>query len=742
MNPVRRRVLGVLEANDIGLTRFRTAFHVLIAVSGALVIGAILGPALGLPSIEGMMLAALPAFLCCLSVSDERASLEALRSAALIVPIVGGMLLSAELRDFRLVELTLLVVILVAQFYVVPFGVWAVDAASGLFAAFVSGLLLPLPSGAALPLTLIVTSSLAFTILLRLTVLRPNARRALLRARRGFLGLTRRVLAASLERIEQHDPTRHPRLDRRLERLIRRMEAAALLADGLISKTGSGATGELARALNRVLFDAQLAVETIARNAAAASRSDPATRAFAATSVRQVLSHGLHDDDAGTRQLHAQFPASPDGGDQEVARRIAGAIDWLAAISSEWNSLRAHPPASSEIPFASTVSITGGRVQGAATVFEDTLAGEGMDGRWHRVKLSPATRTAIQGLVAVAIAEPLGLLIGGDRFYWAVVGVLVVLVGTNSVHERVRKAGRRLIGTALGGAIGIPLALVAGATRPGVALVIILACLTSGVYMIAVRYWAWVTALVVLLCQVYALSGQFDETIVPLRLAENGLGVVVAVVVSAVILPVGGSSIRRTAVRLALESIGDFAAALDPRAAEPVSDFRPVARQIDLRVHHLDAVFNPFGGISPSRSRHAEMIRVSMDRVSYIVGQIAAQPPAPHALSTPDEALLTVRTRALVDAIGSTARALSAGPGDRTLGTGDPDEAAPAAAAPGAVAAGPREAAADRGANHAPEQPWLQQRVILVDRVTEILTDLTRSFGRRRDEPAVGPSSS
>jgi uncharacterized membrane protein YccC len=706
--------VSALEAKDIGLSRFRTSLHVFVAVCAGLLIGAGIGSAFGLPAIAGAMMGALAGFLCCLMISDERAGREAARSAVLVVPMVVGLVLSIELREFRVLELALLVVVLFLQLFAARFGSWGNDAGAGFFAAYLCGLLLPLPSGAIVPLVAIVSASLGFTILLRLTVLRPHARRALFRARRGFVTLTRQVLVASADRMEAVDAGEVHRVDRRLDRAVSRMQSAALLADGLISKDGSGATGDVARDLNRVLFDTELAVETIARSAAQVSTTRADIRALTAAAVRRLAGQGgLHGAQIAA-DLGADAESIAREEDRGIVRRVADSIGWHGMAAAEWGRIRSRPAAESSVPFVSTITITGGRIPGAASVFAAAVDEDGLAGPWKRVKVSLATRTAIQGLIAVLIVEPLGLLISGDRFYWAVIGIVVVLSGTNSTYERARKTVWRLWGTVVGGVVGIPLALFAGPAHPTLALAIILVSIPVGVYFIIVRYWVWVACLVVLLCQLYALSGQFDQTTVPLRLVENGVGAIVAVIVSFFVFPIGAGSVRRAAVRHTLESVASFVGLLDPAVSPVEADLRSQARLVDLDAHRLGEVFNPLGGMAPSRLQRDALVRASLDTAAYIISGIAGQPAAPRSLPASDlEQLgalsqeLQATTAMLIDSIGARTQ-----PATPRCG-GDADEGFPS------------------------DDPWVQHRLTLMRRLSAVLDDLDSTIHQPRTPVAA-----
>jgi uncharacterized membrane protein YgaE (UPF0421/DUF939 family) len=62
--------------------------------------------------------------------------------------------------------------------------------------------------------------------------------------------------------------------------------------------------------------------------------------------------------------------------------------------------------------------------------------------------------------VAVSIAIVAGYALAGQRFYRAVISVLVVLLGTNTLAEQLRKGGERAVGVLVGVGVGVGTGLV------------------------------------------------------------------------------------------------------------------------------------------------------------------------------------------------------------------------------------------------------------------------------------------
>lgn len=585
--------------NDIGLVKLHAGGRILLCVPAAMAAGYAVSLLFGLPALVGLMLGALPAFLSCFVVVDVRAGRVAARSALLYVPFALALFCSIALREYRVLELVLIVLLLFAQFYASKFGVWAGDFGAGLFAAYLCGLLLPLPLASFPALALIFAASLASAIIVRTAVFHPNAYRSLMRSRRAFLAWETRVLEAAVAVLAEGSG---PRDVARLRRHRARSHEAALIADGMLAQPGSGPTGATAERLHSLLFDTEQAVEGIARVALELGTGDAPreVRDAVSAALSLVLERSGREGDAAARRILRFADSSPEVvGDARWANavhRTALLLSDLRATSAEWSKVRRELPVSGEgVPFESPVVLVMGRPAGATPVLNEEITEGRMRGPWKRLTVSPALRTAIQAAIAVAIAEPIALLVDGQRFYWGEIGVMVVLAGTNSTHDRVRKTISRGIGTAIGGVVGIALVDVVGLTHPWWTLVIVIASLTLGMYGFTRSYVFWVVGLVVTLCQVYNYSGQFTDSLIVYRLAENLLGAVIAVVVSAVVLPVAtGAMIRRAVIRQ-LATVRGFLDASREFGTGPDSaaSLRRTSRAVDQATYQLESVLKP-----------------------------------------------------------------------------------------------------------------------------------------------------
>jgi len=649
-------------ALDPGLVKTDGALRTLVAVPAGMAVGYAVATAFGLPAILGVMIGAMPAFITCLVIVDPSTGRTAARTGAVLVPFVVALAGSIALHPFRIVELLLIVVLLFLQFAAASWSVWAADAAIVGFAGYLCGLLLPLPETSVVPLGIVVAGSLAVTIVVRL-VLRPDPHRALLRTRRGFVARGSEVLEAAAAVLATgaaaDDPRARRRALRRLGRTRDRYHEIALTVDGMLAASGVDAD-TAAEELHRLVFDTHFAIDELGRGAGAlvehGAPSDVRHAALRAFTV--VLRHGgSHGEDAA-HTLLARYGITASAADEgsrttAIVRRTAAEFADLRSAGLRWRELRDElPRRGAGVPFATPVILAGGRPAGAVPVLADALA----DGPWRRWHLSASLRTAVHAAIAVAIVEPLALMLDGSRFYWGVIGVMIVLAGTNTTHERIRKGLHRGVGTVVGGAVGIVLVHLLGTTHPWVTIVLVCVLLAVGTYGFGGVYSVWAACLVVVLCQVYAFSGTFTDSLIPMRLAENLLGAAVAVLVSAVVFPIATRAVIRRAVRrqllavraFVLASVGveadDEAEAGDAAEADrasspadgPGTDLRARSRAVDAATYQLDAVLRPMvrfptGGPARADARTRASLQAAATFAREAAGRLGAAPQDPPA---------------------------------------------------------------------------------------------------------------
>ncbi|ROS73737.1 putative membrane protein YccC [Curtobacterium sp. PhB130] len=683
----RQRLWDRLLVLDPGFVKSEGALRTLLCVPAGMAVGYAVALQFGLPAVLGLMIGAMPAFITCLVIVDPSAGRVAGRTGAVIVPFVAALAGSIALHPFRILELVLIVVLLFVQFLAFQWGKWASDAAIVAFSGYLCGLLLPLPETSVLPLSIVVAASLAATIVIRTVFLRPDAYRSLLRVRRGFLARGADVLEASAAALAVADDSRaRARALRRLARRRSQYHEIALTVDGMLAASGTDAADEL----HRLVFDTHFAIDELGRAAATlVEQGAPEdVRHAALRAVTIVLRHGGSAGDDAGRTLAARFAITASAADPAsrttvLVHRMAREFADLRTAGLRWREVADELPRSGDgVPFASPVILAGGRPAGAVPVVADAVA----EGPWRRLHMTASLRTAVHAAIAVAITEPLALLLDGSRFYWGVIGVMIVLAGTNTTHERVRKGIHRGVGTVVGGIVGIALVHVLGTDHPWVTMVLVCVLLAVGTYGFGGVYAVWAACLVVVLCQVYDFSGTFTNALIPIRLAENLLGATIAILVSIVVLPLATRSVVRRAVRRQLVAVRAFvlatvgvdvdetepADAADPTPASrptpaAAPDLRARSRAVDAATYQLEAVLKPMvrfptGGPARADAR----MRASLQAAATFARELAGRPGA-----APVDVPATLRGAAevLAASVDRLADRVVAGPGTDASGS-------------------------------------------------------------------------
>jgi hypothetical protein len=196
--------------------------------------------------------------------------------------------------------------------------------------------------------------------------------------------------------------------------------------------------------------------------------------------------------------------------------------------------------------------------------------------------------------VAVTIAIVAGSVIDPQRFYWAVIAAVLALAGTNTSIEQVRKAVYRVIGTVVGVVVGTAFVDVVGHHSVW-SVVVVLASLFLGLYLVRVNYAFMAMAITVALTQVYLSLGEFSHGLLLNRLAETAVGAGAAILTVVVVFPLSTSRV----VGVAAADLVDALAFVADRGAqrlegnEDSDDLRAWGRQIDAAYQALDATARP-----------------------------------------------------------------------------------------------------------------------------------------------------
>jgi uncharacterized membrane protein YccC len=741
------RIWDRVLVRDIGLTKSMLALRILVCVPVGMGVGLLIAQAMGLPTIVGVLVGAEPAFVTCQLIADDTWKRIAARTAAVFVPFVLALTVSLFLQPYRIAELVVIVFLLLVQFSLRQWAPWGQDASMVLFMGYLVGLLLPLPRTGLPVLAAIAAGSLAATILVRTLFFRPNPYRTMLRTRRALVALSESVLDAAVELLED-DPDGLGRVrpgsgraaaQRRVRRRLARMQEVSLTADGLLADPASA--GSAATDLHRLLFDTHQAIDGLGRSA------DALVREGAPADVREavrrayglVLRGGNVRGDDAARILVVRFGVTPTArGDNPVLRhlvhRIALQLGDLSAVGRRWRAYRQSiPKEGGPVPFSSAVELFNGRPKGAPPVLDDALASGALAGPWKRVRgVSAPVRAGIQAAIAVALTEPFALFVSGQRFYWGVVGVMIIIIGTNTTHERVRKTVQRVIGNVAGGIVGILLVTLLGTGHPLLSAAIAVVALAIGTYGFGGVYALWAAALIVVLCQVYAFSGDFSVSLIPLRIAENLIGAVAAVVVSTLVLPVTTNTLIRSAVRRQLGALRGFVLAAGDSSDAPSTDLVARSLAVDAATYQLDAVMKPVVRLpTGGQAKRDDMTRTTLESVAAVARELAGRGRLDLTRVPPAAA---EELRGAVGVLASSIDALSGAVGGRrgAGGSAAPSAAGQAAREPDRwVRSSGLLDDAETALGDAPRQDPFRDRVHLLGRMDDALAVLADAYGMR-----------
>ncbi|WP_037888261.1 FUSC family protein [Streptomyces sp. NRRL S-87] len=286
----------------------------------------------------------------------------------------------------------------------------------------------------------------------------------------------------------------------------------------------------------------------------------------------------------------------------------------------------------------------------------------------------PTTRQAVQATVACALALGVGQVLSQDRWYWAVGTAWWVFVNTTSRGETLVRGFRRVLGTVIGIAIGLLVAIpLHGAPAPTAVLVAL--CVFGIFYTAPVSYSWMMLAVTVMAGLLYGLLGVLHPGLLVLRLEQTAVGAGAACLAVVLLLPVTTHTTNQLWIERALRSVhAATAEAIARLAGDATADPAPHAAELELLLGRVRMALAPLvHPLSPFRGRKARARQVIalLDECAREVrglAAVAADPEAGH-----DERLaaacwrvegaveaLTARENAAHEARGRAARATAA----------------------------------------------------------------------------------
>ncbi|MFI5689366.1 FUSC family protein [Streptomyces sp. NPDC051636] len=246
------------------------------------------------------------------------------------------------------------------------------------------------------------------------------------------------------------------------------------------------------------------------------------------------------------------------------------------------------------------------------------------------------TRQAVQATAGSAFALVVGQLVSGQRWYWAVGATWWIFVNTASRGETLVRGFRRVLGTVIGIALGLLVAVpLHGAP---LATAVLVAASVFGIFYTAAVSYTWMMLWVTLLAELlYGLLGVLSPGLLALRLAETGVGALGAVLAVLFVLPVTTHTTTDAWIQRALRCVHACTAEAAARlagdeTADParrVTELEQLLGRVRLSVAPLVHPLNPV----LARKRRARRVLALLDDCAREIRglvAVAADPEASH----------------------------------------------------------------------------------------------------------------
>jgi uncharacterized membrane protein YgaE (UPF0421/DUF939 family) len=626
-------------------------------------------------TVVAMILGGVIATLSAMTVGEPTGLGQALTLAILPIPFIGTVALAAEMVPHRALGIVVFSLVMGVGSYMRK---WLGSLGTRMFAfstAMFTGYLIGFVSNGAIPeheigsIAILIGLSCAINLMIKIA-LRPVAHRRLDRVAASFRARCRAVVRAAIALFDATDPLDQERCRQRLHLALASANESAIILDGTL--TGQNATPAFAAAddAHHELIELELLVQEVGRTAdALASAPLPASVRAEMQGWLAKLSFDHVDVPSaqGVESIRQQdFDGLLDAHTTADAHRFARTITATVTAAHAWPRHHGGDAASGsgrsdEGDFSSPVMLAFGDLPGSTIVsFFAFPTFPIMDRGWLRHLPLPRglfSQGAVRMALAVGIAAAIGSAISEQRFYWAVIGVFVVYMGTNTAGEQLVKGIDRIVGTAVGIVVGALLAHAVGVSTWSILLVIV--ALSSGMYFARTNYWIAVIGVTIAVAQMYQQLGQFSNDTLLLRLAEMSVGATVATICSLVIFPIPTVHATKVALRRYFEALSDLLTRAQAQLLTAGEDANPrlttASRNLDFAAQQFLFTTRPlrYARYRPFLADDLEQNNVLISQTAHYARRVAVAVQRHQTLEPvgPEVANVLVRARDAVDGL-------------------------------------------------------------------------------------------
>lgn len=561
---------------DPGYVRLWTALRTLGAVAVAVVVAVPVGLAVGLEPATAGVFAGLMALFAAPSTSGWGVGWMRGAGILALIPVALGISLGTFLPRDPVTDIVGLAIVAAVAVWLGRFGPRTGSFGQIAFLAYYFALLVAVGTGALAGALVAASIGVICCWVANLLPL-PSTTKQI---RGGIAAVTERVAVLLDAAIDAISPAGSHRLDRVLRADLAALRRSATSLSGLLDPTSPppGLSEARVRTLRLQVFDIELAAENLAR--ALPEPTDYAVtvdeRAVLSGELVAVQEH-VRVLTAGDASTPAAIPVAapavwPTRGRHAHAaiRELSAAVDALhATAGADETSLQTDSPTPAP----------------AAEPTRSAAASGAVD------------RRAIQAGASTGIALLLGSLVSTSHQLWAAMPAFQTLSGSDG-QTRI-KSVQRIVGTVVGAAGAFGLALWSDHSIWVAIPVLAVAVFFMSFLRPVASSWTsfWMT---VLLATMYDVVGELDAEAIDVRVFETIIGAVVAVLVSALVLPTrtrtrvleGMSDVVDTAMsvtRAALQRLADPASA----SASVTADGAAAEATMNSRLHQIRVEAEP-----------------------------------------------------------------------------------------------------------------------------------------------------
>lgn len=602
-----RRLWDWVFTADPGLGHLQAGWRSLVSMVVGFAGGYEMASVLHIPTMLGLMIGGTLGLISTIVITDNTPPLLARSMLWMPIPFSAATSVSVWLHPHRVLEMWLAVASMALLLFLVRFGPLGLVTGVMTFAPFLIGLTTNIPLDDCGKLAVVSLVTAVALLMARLILCCPTPREDLLRTQRAFVIEARRVADAAATAL---DPEADQAVAvKRMRRALHRLNVTTLTIDGRLAQPEVAADPHMAELLHRHLFDAEVALQGIGRTVPDLNSRHvpPALREAVVDGLIIARNASLGEVNALRpaveliRRQAGNAPAGMSPAEVEVralVRRVADLLDALADSLTRWFNLgRIAPTTKPEVLFQSSVVLEPGSVLAGSGPAAKRLA-DGRHGQGWRRAIPACLRGPLHIAIPAAITLPFADAFSGRHFYWGLIGVLIALMGTNTVPERLRKLGHRVAGTAIGAVIGLALLHFIGPGHGYWTLLILVAGISIGSWGMRRRYIYFVVGLVAGLVQLYGLTTPYGhplDWLLTQRLIDNAFGMTVATVCAALLFPVSTRDIVSEAEHGYLSALEQLISQIAERWDNPETPvrLRSAARGVNAAQYQLHSVLRP-----------------------------------------------------------------------------------------------------------------------------------------------------